>query len=55
MHARVLEAFLWDKPSRNHPDDALAIDFFGDGEPAPPSVRPASIRCQVSWPPHRVD
>jgi hypothetical protein len=32
MHARVLEAFLWGKPSRNHPDDALAIDFFGDGE-----------------------
>ena len=32
IHARVLEAFLWDKPNKNHPDDALAIDFFGDGE-----------------------
>lgn len=31
IHARVLEAFLWDKPSRRHPDDALAIDFFPDG------------------------
>jgi hypothetical protein len=32
IHARVLEAFLWDKPSKNHPDDALAIDFFDDGK-----------------------
>jgi hypothetical protein len=23
---------LWGKPNRNHPDDALASDFFGDGE-----------------------
>lgn len=32
IHARVLEAFLWDKPSKHHPDDALAIDFFAEGE-----------------------
>jgi hypothetical protein len=32
IHARVLEAFLWDRPSKHHPDDALAIDFFDDGE-----------------------
>jgi hypothetical protein len=32
IHARALEAFLWDKPNKNHPDDALAIDFFGDGK-----------------------
>jgi hypothetical protein len=32
IHARVLEAFLWDKPSKHHPDDALAIDFFEDGK-----------------------
>jgi hypothetical protein len=32
IHARVLEAFLWDKPSKHHLDDALAIDFFADGE-----------------------
>jgi hypothetical protein len=32
IHARVLEAFLWDKPSKTHRDDTLAIDFFEDGE-----------------------
>jgi len=32
IHARLLEAFLWDKPNKHHPDDALAIDFFRDGE-----------------------
>jgi hypothetical protein len=32
IHARVLEAFLWDRPSKRHPDDVLAIDFFADGE-----------------------
>ena len=32
IHARVLEAFLWDRPSKHHPDDALAIDFFEDGQ-----------------------
>jgi hypothetical protein len=32
IHARLLEAFLWDRPSKHHPDDALAIDFFGGGE-----------------------
>jgi len=32
IHARVLEAFLWDKPNKRHPDDALATDFFADGE-----------------------
>ncbi len=32
IHARVLEAFLWDKPRKAYPDDALAIDFFEDGE-----------------------
>jgi hypothetical protein len=32
IHARVLEAFLWNAPRRAYPDDALAIDFFEDGE-----------------------
>jgi hypothetical protein len=32
IHARLLEAFLWDKPTKHHPDDALAVDFFDDGE-----------------------
>jgi hypothetical protein len=32
IHARVLQAFLWDSPRKAHPDDALAIDFFEDGE-----------------------
>jgi hypothetical protein len=32
IHARSLEAFLWGKPSKHHPDDALAIDFFDVGE-----------------------
>jgi len=32
IHARVLEAFLWDKRHKSHPDDALAIDFFEVGE-----------------------
>ena len=32
VHARVLEAFLWDRPNKHHPDDALAIDFFEDGK-----------------------
>lgn len=32
IHARVLEAFLWDQPNKRHPDDALAIDFFGQGQ-----------------------
>jgi hypothetical protein len=32
IHARVLEAFLWDKSRKAFPDDALAIDFFEDGE-----------------------
>lgn len=31
IHARVLEAFLWDTPRKRFPDDALAIDFFDDG------------------------
>ena len=31
MHARVLEAFLWDKRRKAYPDDGLAIDFFDDG------------------------
>ena len=31
LHARVLEAFLWDRPRKAYPDDALAIDFFDDG------------------------
>lgn len=31
IHARVLHAFLWDKPRKGFPDDALAIDFFDDG------------------------
>lgn len=32
IHARVLEAFLWDAPRKAYPDDALAIDFFEVGE-----------------------
>ena len=32
IHARSLEAFLWGKPSKRYPDDALAIDFFDVGE-----------------------
>jgi hypothetical protein len=32
IHARVLEAFLWDIPRKRFPDDALAIDFFEPGE-----------------------
>jgi len=32
IHARVLEAFLWDKRRKSYPDDALAIDFFEVGE-----------------------
>lgn len=31
IHARVLEAFLWDEPRKRFPDDALAIDFFDEG------------------------
>jgi hypothetical protein len=31
IHARVLEAFLWDKPRKAHPDDAFATDFFDEG------------------------
>ncbi len=31
MHARSLEAFLWGKPSKPHPEDAFAIDFFDVG------------------------
>ncbi len=31
IHSRVLEAFLWDRPRKAYPDDALAIDFFDDG------------------------
>lgn len=31
IHARVLEAFLWDEPRKRFPDDALAIDFFSEG------------------------
>lgn len=31
IHARSLEAFLWGKPSKHHPNDALAIDFFDTG------------------------
>jgi hypothetical protein len=31
IHARVLEAFQWDRPRKAYPDDALAIDFFNDG------------------------
>lgn len=31
IHARVLEAFLWDEPRKRFPDDALAIDFFEEG------------------------
>lgn len=32
IHARSLEAFVWGKPSKHHPDDAFAIDFFDAGE-----------------------
>jgi hypothetical protein len=32
IHARVLEAFLWDSPRKAYPEDALAIDFFQVGE-----------------------
>jgi hypothetical protein len=32
IHARVLEAFLWDASRRAFPDDALAIDFFDAGQ-----------------------
>lgn len=32
IHARVLESFLWDRPRRRYPDDALAIDFFQQGD-----------------------
>jgi hypothetical protein len=32
VHARVLEAFLWDVRRKSYPDDALAIDFFEDGK-----------------------
>jgi hypothetical protein len=31
IHARVIEAFLWDAPNKRFPDDALAIDFFHHG------------------------
>ena len=31
IHARALEAFLWDTPRKSHPEDALAIDFFENG------------------------
>jgi hypothetical protein len=32
LHARALEAFLWDEPRKLHPEDALAIDFFEPGQ-----------------------
>jgi hypothetical protein len=32
IHARVLEAFLWDSQRKAYPDDALATDFFESGE-----------------------
>lgn len=32
IHARGVEAFVWDSPRKAYPDDALAIDFFEDRE-----------------------
>lgn len=32
IHARVLEAFIWGQARKAFPDDALAIDFFDNGE-----------------------
>lgn len=30
IHARVLEAFLWNAPNKRFPEDALAIDYFDE-------------------------
>lgn len=32
IHVRSLEEFIWGNPQNEHPDDALASDFFVDGE-----------------------
>jgi hypothetical protein len=32
IHVRALEEFIWGNPSEDHPHDALASDFFPDGE-----------------------
>jgi hypothetical protein len=32
IHVRSLEEFLWGDPQAGHPHDALASDFFADGE-----------------------
>src|ERR1700683_1997964 len=32
IHVRSLEEFIWGNPKADHPHDALASDFFADGE-----------------------
>jgi len=32
IHVRSLEEFIWGSPHEEHPHDALASDFFSDGE-----------------------
>jgi len=46
IHVRSLEEFIWGNPQDEHPHDALASDFFADGEWEETRKRIRTLRCE---------